>query len=401
MRILHVVPSYIPAWRYGGPIKSVHGLCKALAKIGNEVHVFTTNVDGPLRLSVPLGVPVDMDGVQVSYFASDWMRRLYWSPDMARALSDQVPCFDILHLHSIYLWPTTAAAQVGRRCGVPYVLAPRGMLVRELIRRKSRWLKTAWIELFERRNLAGAAVIHFTSRLEKEEATKLGFSFNATCVVPNGVDEGEIHDRSDKRDLPPGFPSQHQRFLLFIGRINWEKGLDRLICALPFVPNCRLVIAGNDEEQYQPALEALARQKGVGERISFIGPVYGADKEAILGRATALILPSYSENFGNVVLEGMAAGCPVVVTPEVGAADLVRESGAGVVLDGSPEKLGKGIADLIADPERGRTMGHRGRDAIVAKYTWEAIAHRMEAVYRTALKGRERAREDGSWKTYE
>jgi glycosyltransferase involved in cell wall biosynthesis len=180
---------------------------------------------------------------------------------------------------------------------------------------------------------------------------------------------------------------------LFIGRINWKKGLDRLICALPFVPDCRLVIAGNDEEQYQPGLEILATQKGVHERISFIGPVYGLDKRAILGRATALVLPSYSENFGNVALEGMAAGCPVVVTPEVGAADLVLEAGAGVVLDGSPEKLGRGIADLIADPERGRTMGQRGRDAVVAKYTWEAIAHRMEAVYRMALKGRERARQ--------
>jgi len=393
MRILHVVPSYIPAWRYGGPIKSVHGLCKGLAKIGNEVHVFTTNADGPQRLDVPVGVPVDVDGVSVWYFAADRMRRLYWSPDMVRALHEQVPRFDILHLHSIYLWPTTAAARVARKYGVPYVLAPRGMLVGELIRRKSRWLKTAWIQLFERRNLAGAAVIHFTSRLEKEEATKLGVRFNATCVVPNGVDEDEICDGSDESDLPPGFPFRHQRFLLFIGRINWKKGLDRLICALPFVPDCRLVIAGNDEEQYQPGLEILATQKGVHERISFIGPVYGLDKRAILGRATALVLPSYSENFGNVALEGMAAGCPVVVTPEVGAADLVLEAGAGVVLDGSPEKLGRGIADLIADPERGRTMGQRGRDAVVAKYTWEAIAHRMEAVYRMALKGRERARQ--------
>lgn len=387
MRILHVVPSYIPAWRYGGPIKSVHGLCKGLAKIGHEVHVFTTNADGPHRLDVPLGAPVDMDGVRVTYFASDWLRRLYWSPDMLRALDREVPRFDVLHLHSIYLWPTTAAARVARKYGVPYVLAPRGMLVGELIRRKSRWLKTAWIALFEKRNLADAAVIHFTSRLEEEEAAKLGFKFNASYVVPNGVDEDEIHNGPDECALPLGFPFKDQRFILFIGRINWEKGLDRLIYALPFVPSCRLVIAGNDEEQYQPRLEALARQEGVHERISFIGPVYGPEKRAMLARATALVLPSYSENFGNVVLEGMAAGCPVVVTPEVGAADLVLETEAGIVLNGSPETLGRGIADLIADPERGRTMGQRGRDAVVANYTWEAIAHRMEAVYWTALKG--------------
>ena len=58
MKILHVVPSYLPALRYGGPIHSVHGLCKALAARGHAVEVFTTNVDGPQNSKVPLGVPV-------------------------------------------------------------------------------------------------------------------------------------------------------------------------------------------------------------------------------------------------------------------------------------------------------------------------------------------------------
>ena len=64
MRLLHVVPSYYPATRYGGPIRSVHGLCTALVKQGHEVHVFTTNVDGDS--DVPMECPVDLDGVKVS-----------------------------------------------------------------------------------------------------------------------------------------------------------------------------------------------------------------------------------------------------------------------------------------------------------------------------------------------
>ena len=90
MRILHVVPSYIPAYRYGGPNKSVHGLCKGLADLGHDVHVFTTNVDGPGDSDVPLGVPVEIDGVKVWYFTSKRLRRLYWSPEMARELEIQV-----------------------------------------------------------------------------------------------------------------------------------------------------------------------------------------------------------------------------------------------------------------------------------------------------------------------
>src|SRR5262249_2892122 len=69
MRILHVVPTYLPAVRYGGPIFAVHGLCRALARRGHHVEVFTTNVDGSGASPVPLGEPVDLDGVQIRYFS--------------------------------------------------------------------------------------------------------------------------------------------------------------------------------------------------------------------------------------------------------------------------------------------------------------------------------------------
>src|SRR5436305_13855829 len=81
VKILHVVPTYLPARRYGGPIYAVHGLCRALAARGHEVDVVTTNVDGAGISDVPLGRAVDVDGVRVSYFASPFSR-LYWSPSM-------------------------------------------------------------------------------------------------------------------------------------------------------------------------------------------------------------------------------------------------------------------------------------------------------------------------------
>ena len=70
MKILHVVPTYYPAVRYGGPIRSVHGLASALAAQGHDVHVYTTNVDGEGVLPVPLDRPVQLDGVNVWYFAT-------------------------------------------------------------------------------------------------------------------------------------------------------------------------------------------------------------------------------------------------------------------------------------------------------------------------------------------
>src|SRR5262245_12393968 len=137
MRILHVVPSYLPAHRYGGPIYSVHGLAKALVERHHEVHVFTTNVDGLGVSDVPVGCSVNVDGVKVRYFPVTWPRRLFRSPALALALKEMVPQMSIVHLHSVFLWPTWAAAQASRKEHVGYVVSPRGMLVRELIKRRS------------------------------------------------------------------------------------------------------------------------------------------------------------------------------------------------------------------------------------------------------------------------
>jgi glycosyltransferase involved in cell wall biosynthesis len=386
MRVLHVIPSYIPAYRYGGPIYSVHGLCKSLAKLGHDVSVFTTNVDGNNDSDVPLGQPVDIDGVKVWYFPSKRLRRLYWSPPMKKALEKHIPKIDILHLHSIFLWPTWVAARLARRVGKPYIIAPRGMLVKELIRRKSRSAKNLWISLIERRNLEHAAALHVTTGNEMKEAGQFGFNLPPVFVVPNGVDILEEIRRKPQR-LGPVIENiiQNPPFILFLGRINWKKGLDRLIPALAYVPDIPLVIAGNDEENYKPEIEALATSHGVSERIAFTGPVYGDDKAALLKNASVLVLPSYSENFGNVVLEAMAVRCPIVVTPEVGLSDTVRETGSGIVVQGEAAQLGNGIKNLLSNPDLIERMGENGQKAVKERFRWAVVAEQMERVYQNIL----------------
>lgn len=386
MKILHVVPSYLPAVRYGGPIHSVHGLCKALAARGHEVEVFTTNVDGPGESNVPLGTPMELDGVKVWYFPVPALRRLYWSPGMARALRDRAAAFDVIHTHSVFLWPTWAAARVARQQGVPYVMAPRGMLVDALIRKKNRFLKRAWIALVERKSVEYAALIHFTSRLEAEDAAVLGLPIRKSCLIPNGL-EMLASGRARKSPVAEYMGAGEKPFLLFIGRISWKKGLDRLIAAMPAIADCRLVIVGNDEEGLQPTLEAQVASEGVAERVLFAGPIYGEEKAELLSRALLLVLPSYSENFGNVVIEAMAAGCPVVVTPEVGAADIVRESAAGEVLNGDPATLGAGIRRLVADTEALDRMGKRGREFVCHRYGWDTVSLQMEEAYLGVIAG--------------
>jgi glycosyltransferase involved in cell wall biosynthesis len=377
LKLLHVVPTYLPAWRHGGPILAVHGLCRALAARGHQVTVFTTDVHGRGRLLVPLGKPVAIDGVEVRYFPVTPPGRLYLAPELGRAAREAVSRFDAVHLHSVFLWPTSAVARAAERADVPYVLSPRGMLVPELIRARGRWRKLAWLALAERRTIERAALLHATSALEAADAARLGFPLPPAAVVPNGIDPEPWDGNLAALSPPVRAVVEGDPFLLFLGRLSWKKGLDRLIPALAKAPGAVLAVAGNDEEGIRPELERLGAGAGAG-RVVFLGPVHGADKAALLHRTAALVLPSRSENFGNVILEAWAAGRPVAVTPEVGLAAMVRETGAGIVADGD---LGEALRDLLADPARLDAMGRRGAAAVRERFGWAPVALEMERLY--------------------
>jgi len=348
----------------------------ALAALGHEVHVFTTSVDGSGNSDVPLCRPVDIDGVKVWYFPSRILRRLYWSPRMKEALSREIPGFDIVHLHAVFLWPIWAAARIAEGSGVPYLISPRGMLVKDLVRRKNAFIKRLWIRFIEHRTLASAKAVHVTTDKELHELHQFGFHLPTALVIPNGVDEREIGPSNEAVTSHDG-----QEYVLFLGRVNWKKGLDRLIRTWEYIPKVNLVIAGNDEESYQRDLERLADNVGVADRIRFVGTGEGDAKWSLFRRAELFVLPSYSENFGVAVLEAMLMACPVVVTPEVGLAAAVAESGAGLVTPGDPVSLAATIVELLNNAERRREMGVRGRRLASTRYCWPDLARQMMSGY--------------------
>jgi glycosyltransferase involved in cell wall biosynthesis len=381
MRILHVVPSYLPAVRYGGPIVTVHGLCRALAARGHRVEVFTTNIDGDDDSPVPLGIPVLLEGVYVTYYPSKTLRRLFWSPPLARALNTQIDTFSVLHLHSVFLWPTWVAARAARRLHVPYLISPRGMLVEALIRRRSRIAKSLWIEFIERKNLEKASAIHVTSGVEADELRRFAWRLPRIETIPNGVEEPISYSLSqvsaDVQEI-----TANQPMVLFLGRLSWKKGLDRLLNAFALTSLPRLAIVGPDDEGLLPKLEVQARELQIADRVRFLPrSVLGADKEHLYASARVFVLPSYSENFGNTVLEAMHRGLPVVVTPEVGAADIVLAANAGLVVRGDAKPLSMAISELAESAALARSMGEAGRRHVNAHYGWAQIAAQMEELY--------------------
>jgi glycosyltransferase involved in cell wall biosynthesis len=381
MRILHVVPTYLPAVRYGGPIFAVHGLCRALASKGHQIEIVTTNIDGPEKSDVPVGVPIWLDGVQVRYFTSDFLRRLSWAPSLARALRLEVAEFDLIHLHSVFLWPTWAAARLARKAGVPYLISPRGMLVKDLIERRSSMVKGAWINFIEKSNIERAAAIHVTSDIEEQELRRFQWRLPRVAMIPNGVENLEsTADTKPSKDAAE--IASHQPLVLYLGRISWKKGLDRLLSAFARSRTGSLAIVGPDDEGLVPDLQRLAQRLEISDRVHFLPRmVLGADKESLFRAARLFVLPSYSENFGNTVLEAMQRGVPVIVTPQVGAKDIVRTAHAGIVVGGDPESLGGGINQLLMDQTLAGAMGKSGQDYISKQYGWHRIAAEMEYLY--------------------
>jgi glycosyltransferase involved in cell wall biosynthesis len=386
MIILHVVPTYYPAVRYGGPIYSVHALCRTLAAAGDEVRVFTTSVDGSRDSDVPHGCPVNLDGVLVYYFRSRFLRRVYWSADLWEAVHSMTADCDVVHLHSVFLFPTWAGARSAVRAGIPYVLSPRGMLDQELIAQRSTAAKRTWIRLVERGNLARASRIHLTSVEEQRALSELGLALAPTAVIPNGVEPPasillDAVSADVRAIVAQGFE------ILSFGRISWKKGLDRLIGALSQLPNATALIAGNDEEGFTEKLRSLAAEFGVADRVRFLPrQLSGADKEILFARARLLALPSVSENFGNVVAEAMIRGLPVVVTDRVGAAEVVRASGAGVVAGSSQQAFAAAVAALLLSEQRLVAAGAAGVIYAREQLTWHMVARSFGELYGTVLR---------------
>jgi glycosyltransferase involved in cell wall biosynthesis len=245
------------------------------------------------------------------------------------------------------------------------------MLVPELIRARSAWVKRIWIRAFERRNLAGANIIHVTSQVEATHLERAGLALAPLRIVPNGV------------ELPAeGEGSRNPRQVIYLGRLSWKKNLPALIDAAAVLRDVRLVIAGPDDEGLAPALRAQAQERGLGARVEFRGTVEDVEKASLLSESACLVLPSLNENFGNVVAEAMAHGCPVVVTPDVGAREIVEASGAGIVAaDVTATALATAIGGLLDDPSAASAAGEKGRRFVAERLTWPAVAARMVTLY--------------------
>lgn len=398
MNLLHVVPYYAPAWRYGGAVRAVTELTRAQAAAGHRVFVLTTDALGAGERV--RAAQETIDGVHVTRVrnrSAALRDRLNLSTPRgiasvaARLIRDGA--IDAVHCHELRTVEVLRVAPLANRLGVPLVLSPHGTLPYDTGRGS---VKRLWDRLFARRLLPRFDQVIALTAAEAEDVRALWSRWGVDLpdarisIVPNGV------HLDDFAALPPGEPFRARWALgdgpvvLFLARLHERKGAQFLIPAFAqardVAPDARLVIAGPDEGMLAE-LKALAAAHGVGERVTFTGMLSGDDRLAALSAADLFALPAVGEGFSMAVLEALACGLPVVLTPGCHFPE-AEQAGAGVVVERAVEPLAAALRALLSDASRRAEMSRAARSLVERCYTWPQVVAQLDDAYRAAIADR-------------
>lgn len=391
MRILHVIPSISPV--RGGTSRAILDMVHALRDRGIDVEIATTNDDGDDLLDVPLGKCTLYDRIPTYFFPRfspplSAVREFAISGSFTTWLFQNSTKYDAIHVHALFSYTSTVAMAIARLRGVPYLNTPHGLLC-EWSLEQSRQKKQTYLKIIERANLDRARAIHLTCQQEQQDFRSLNFK-SPTFILPLALTEipAQIPNARtllrQKLNLPLDEP-----IILFMSRLHRKKGLDYLIPALGKLMDRRFtfVIAGNGTAEYEAEVNSLLLTTGIRDRTHLAGFVEGEAKNLLIQGADLFALTSYSENFGIAVLEALAVGLPVLLTPEVGISSMVKEHQLGYVTELDIIAISQAISQYLnhlSDTTNSESSS-RIRQFIQDNYTWSKIAKKLIDIYQNIL----------------
>jgi glycosyltransferase involved in cell wall biosynthesis len=389
MKILHVIENV--SERGGGPQSVLGAIAKAQVDRGHEVTVATTDMDHPHgRLDVPRNQKLDRNGISYIHFSVQFAP-LRLSLPMARHLPGLIAAHDVIKVHGLYRFPPSFAAAIARKRGAALIIRPHGSLDPFLYARssKSLILKRAYEKLIDFPNLRNADAIHYTADEERDRAAYLGLK-TPSYVLPNGLDWESYETLPQPGAFRAGIGiAPSAPLILFLGRINFKKGLDLLIPGFARIksawPDAKLVIAGPDNDGYGARVRQFIAEHDIGDSVIFAGMLRGAQVRGAFVDANIFVLPSYTENFGMAVIESLACGTPVVISDQVNIHAQVQAAGAGLVTPCKAEDVARAMDRLLRAPEQARAMGQAGRQWVKQTLTWPRIVAKLDDEYRKAI----------------
>ena len=379
MRVLHVIPSV--AERSGGPAIAIVPMCRALKEEGIEVLLVSTSagVDHDESLYEYKGIPA-------KFFPTQLGDSFKYSRPLSSWLSANIEQFDVAHIHAVFNHSSIAAAHVCRKARVPYVVRPLGTLEPWSMTQKSLRKRVFW-QVSGKGMLRRAAAVHYTTDAEKLSTERL-LGLNHGKVIALGI---ETTASASHAKLEQHFPElASEPYMLVLSRLHPKKGLDVLIDAfLALVQvekfaHWRLVIAGDGPEAYVLKLKAMAGSSAQRDRIVFTGWLDGEEKDAVLGGASLLVLPSHQENFGLCVMEALSHSVPVLVSPHVNLAEEIVLANAGWIATVDKDALLSRLAEALGDEEERVRRGLAGKQ-LSQKYSWDTAAKSLIDLYKQVV----------------
>ncbi len=373
---LHSVP-------VGGIAAHVTELAAALERRGHEVHVFTRMspgqryhdwIDGVHYHRCPYpGHPDFVD--DVNNMCRAFVERVF-------IVEDMIGPFDVVHAHdwlaaNAMIWIKQGRGREGvltihsteyARCGNTFP-GGRSNRIREQERAGTYWADK---------------VICVSHATKNEVMWMYEVPSAKAAVVYNGVSPGRFNIEFDvatvrkRYDVGPMDPT-----VLFCGRLEWQKGPDLMMEAIPWVlryyPNTKFLFVGDGG--MRPSLERRAWQIGAGAAVRFLGYRDVGEIVGFFKLSDGVCVPSRNEPFGIVILEAWSAGKPVVATDCGGPSEYVQHEYNGLKIAPHPESIAWGLGTLLADFDRARWMGENGRRVVEKRFTWDVISGQIVDVY--------------------
>jgi len=396
MKIVVTIATIDP--RQGGPARSVPALCRAFVDQGIDLELVTIAERGKkaeqLALNGIEATVIETTGNR--YQPGSWRSEFKAALHKGARSKEQGAKETVLYDVGLWLPSNHFAAQIAAQTQTPLVSSPRGMLSKEALK-VSKWKKMIAWNLYQRRDLNSARVLHATSEKEAEEFRDMGLT-QPIAVVPNGVGGSQGanftaggRELSANRSREAGnsvlVKTEGIRTLLFLSRLHPMKGLKDLVQAWPRVrPNgWRVVVAGPDENRQRAECEELAGSLGVRKDFEFVGAVDDQQKWKLFSEADLFVLPSYSESFGMAIAEALAAGVPVITTKATPWREIETHH-CGWWVNTGVESIAAALQSATAcGSQELRAMGERGRKLVERNYSWESAAKKLLSVFEWVL----------------
>jgi glycosyltransferase involved in cell wall biosynthesis len=372
---------------YGGTVRVVADLSRALAENGHEVTIYTTD-EGPEHRLMERD-KIDLDGVaDIHYFrcSNNWLAhrmRLHLSRQMRLAIKHNLRQFDVVHLHELRTIPNAYVWHYSRKYGIPYVLEPDNQMPYILGNTAS---KRAYDRIIGMRTLRNATSVIAISKEEQEYISAIA-PRESLSLIYSGMDLEQF-------EKTPCYGAFREAFgidgtlILYFGRLNLSKGIQHLIPAFARLhrdlSDSTLVIAGADDG-YRRVLENAVEEQNIKDSVIFTGFVPEEQKLSILTDADLFVHPvKFMGGVGIAPLEAILCGTPVVVTPECG--EIIQKARCGyIVRYGDIDDLHQKIKCAISNADETKRMIKRGKEYISTHLDWKNVARKVERVYATCV----------------